>query len=63
MGAPNLALFSVTVFQPLLGAAVRQGHGMRTDGASRCGTRSGAGERRGGERGNPSGWWLVGGPW
>lgn len=62
-GAPNLALFSVIVFQPLLGAVPRQGHGMRTDGASRCGTRSGAGEG-GVEKGrHPSGWWLVGGPW
>lgn len=48
MGAPNLALFSVTVFQSRLGAALRQGHGMRTDGASRCGTRSGVDQGGGG---------------
>lgn len=35
MGSPDLALSSVTVLQPVLGAAVKQEHWVRTDGALR----------------------------
>lgn len=55
MGAPNLALFSVTAPATARGCT-EAGAWMRTDGASGCGARTGPGERRGGEGGI-----LVGG--